>query len=133
MRKTRLEIANPAEWLRELSQDDGYGRLVSESGGAARAAYRLAQAHCRVETGEAPRLEDLQAAAALLAARLGGRDALPIVSLLPAAPVAAIETVSAKSSRPLVQAVARSLPPPAPSSRRRAQSQSRPEASRASL
>ena len=134
MRKIQLEIAEPALWLRQLSEDSaGYSRLVSESKGMASAAYRLARAQCSAETGEPPRLEDLQAAAAQLAARLGGQSALPIKSLLPGA----LEAVSAQSSRPSTSALAsvpevlRSAPPPAPSSRRRAKS--RPHASRVSL
>jgi hypothetical protein len=134
MRKTQLEIAEPALWLRQLSEDSaGYSRLVSESKGMASAAYRLARAQCSVETGEPPRLPDLQAAAAQLAARLGGQSALPIKSLLPGA----LEAASARSSRPSpsaqtsLQEVARSAPPPAPSSLRRPKS--RPQASRVSL
>jgi hypothetical protein len=134
MRKTQLEIAEPALWLRQLSEDSaGYSRLVSESKGMASAAYRLARAQCSAQTGEPPRLLDLQAAAAQLAARLGGQSALPIKSLLPGA----LEAVSAQSSRPSTSAqasvpeVARSAPPPAPSSQRRPKS--RPHASRVSL
>jgi hypothetical protein len=138
MRKTQLEIAEPALWLRQLSEDSaGYSRLVSESKGMARAAYRLARAQCNVETGEPPRLQDLQAAAALLAARLGGQSALPIKSLLPGA-VAAASAQSNRPSpsvqasvRPNAQEVVRSVPPPAPSSMRRAKS--RPHASRVSV
>ncbi len=108
MRKPKLEIADPAQWLRSLSgESGGYRRLVLESGGMARAAYRLARAHCSAESGDAPLLGDLQAAASLLAARLGGHGSLPIKSLLPS-----------------------SLPPPAPSTR--ARSGSRPVASRVS-
>jgi hypothetical protein len=125
MRKTQLEIAEPALWLRQLSEDSaGYSRLLSESKGMASAAYRLARARCSVETGEPPRLQDLQAAAAQLAAHLGRHSALPIKSLLPGA----VEAVSAEPSRPRssvqasAQEVLRSAPPPAPSSRRRAKS-----------
>ena len=116
MRKTQLEIADPAAWLRSLAADSaGFSRLVSESKGMARAAYRLARAHCSIETGASPSLDDLQEATTWLAARLGVAAALPIKSVLPGA----------------VQEVTRSVAPPAPSSRR--QSKSRPEASRVSL
>ena len=112
MRPTQQEFANPGEWLVRLSEEQhGYNRLVSESGGMGRAAYRLARAKSAAQ-GTEPCLDDLQAAAALLASRVGSGGALPIKSLLPAA---------------------RSLPPPAPSSRRRSPSQSRPSASRASV
>ena len=138
MRKTQLEIAEPALWLRQLSEDGaGYSRLLSESKGMASAAYRLARAQCSVMTGELPRLQDLQAAAAQLAARLGGQSALPIKSLLPGA-VAASGAQSSRpsssapaSARPNLQEIARTVPPPAPSSRRRPKS--RPHPSRASL
>ncbi|HEX3851742.1 MAG TPA: hypothetical protein VHW01_12295, partial [Polyangiaceae bacterium] len=122
MRKTPLEIAEPSLWLRQLSEDSaGYSRLVSESKGMVRAAYRLARARCSVESGESPSLKDLQAAAELLAARVGGQSALPIKSLLPGA----LDTSSAQSERPSAslqpssQAALRSVPPPAPSSMRR--------------
>ncbi|HEY3664516.1 MAG TPA: hypothetical protein VGL19_00905, partial [Polyangiaceae bacterium] len=72
MRKTPIEIADPAQWLRQLAEDSaGYHRLVSESKGLARAAYRLARARCTIETGDAPSLRDLKAAVAELGARLG--------------------------------------------------------------
>ena len=116
MRKTQLEIADPAAWLRHLAEDrDGFSRLVGESKGMARAAYRLARAHCSIETGGSPSLQDLQEATTWLAARLGVSSALPIKSVLPGA----------------VQEVARSVAPPAPSSFNRVKS--RPEASRVSL
>jgi len=127
MRQTKLEITDPTQWLRSLSEErDGYGRLVRESKGAARAAYRIARARCN---GEPPLLDDLQAAASLLAARLGGQSSLPIRSLLPSAssgvmPVAApISTApsSAQTTRPQVQ-------PAAPSNQIRP---SRPQSNRA--
>jgi len=112
MRPTREEFAHPLEWLTQLDQErDGYRRLVRESGGTGRAAYRLARARCAAATGDEPCLEDLQAAAALLAIQVGSGGALPIQSLLP----------NAKSAPP---------PPPAPSSKRRAASKSRPDADR---
>ena len=112
MRPTKEEFASPQEWLLKLAaDDDGYRRLVAESGGTGRAAYRLARAHSSA-LGSEPQLEDLQAAAALLASRLGGTSALPIKSLLPSA---------------------RSLPPPAPSTHRRRPSQTRARGSRVSV
>ena len=138
MRKTRLEVADPQEWLATLAADaDGFSRLVRESGGMARAAYRLARARCIVLFDSTPQLEDLQAATALLSSRLGGHSVLPITSLLPG-PLEAARASSnfpaapaVQSTRQEVQPIARSFPPPPPSSLRR--SKSRPEASRASL
>jgi hypothetical protein len=89
MRKMPSEIAHPEEWLASLSADaEGFSRLVRESGGVARAAYRLARARCTLLYDAPPRLEDLQAATALLNARLGGHIVLPISSLLPPPPSA---------------------------------------------
>src|SRR5262249_13020132 len=51
MTKSREEVSAPQEWLRHLADEpDGYSRLIRESGGMARAAYRLAQARCSVES-----------------------------------------------------------------------------------
>jgi hypothetical protein len=127
MRQTKLEITDPAQWLRSLSQErDGYSRLVRESKGTASAAYRIARARCH---GDAPLLDDLQSATSLLAARLGGESSLPIRSLLPSAisgvmpAVRPISTApeSAQTTRPQVQ-------PAAPSDRVRP---SRPRSNRA--
>jgi hypothetical protein len=105
MRPTQQEFANPRVWLTQLAEEsDGYRRLVRESGGTGRAAYRLARARCSATLGTEPRLEDLQAAAELLATRLGSGGALPITSLLPSA---------------------KSAPPAPPSPDRRAASKSR--------
>jgi hypothetical protein len=85
MARAQEELKNPEAWLRRLAEDrDGFQRLISESGGRARAAYRLARARCRVEWGASasPTLEDLQEAARLLAARVGHGGALPITSVL---------------------------------------------------
>jgi hypothetical protein len=115
MRPTQQEIADPREWLIRLAEDrDGYRRLVRESGGIGRAAYRIARARCSVTLGTEPRLDDLQAAAELLATRLGSGGTLPIKSLLP----------SAKLTTP---------PPEALPLDRRPVSQSRPRANRASV
>jgi hypothetical protein len=112
MRPTQQEFANPRAWLTQLAQEsDGYRRLVRESGGTGRAAYRLARARCSVALGTEPRLEDLQAAAELLATKLGSGGALPITSLLP----------DAKSVAPS----AKSAPPAPPTPDRRAASKSR--------
>jgi hypothetical protein len=129
MRKTPIEIADPAQWLRQLAEDSaGYHRLVSESKGLARAAYRLARARCTIETGDAPMLRDLKAAVAELGARLGAQAALPIESLLPDEPHAALSSLAASASlpspsRPVSRPAPRSpavlsTPPPAPSMRR---------------
>ena len=85
MARAQEELKNPEAWLRRLAEErGGYQRLIHESGGRARAAYRLARARCRVESAAAPSptLEDLQAAARLLAARVGHGGALPITSVL---------------------------------------------------
>ncbi len=141
MRPTQQEFANPDQWLLRLAaEDEGYRKLVSDSGGAARAAYRLARARCSVAGSGEPQLEDLQSAAALLAVRLGSGGALPIQSLLPGAPSS---LPPAPTSVPLparsVQPPARSLPPPATSapppapSNRRSAPKSRPHSSRVSV
>ena len=112
MRPTQQEFANPRAWLTQLAEEsDGYRRLVRDSGGTGRAAYRLARARCSATLGTEPRLEDLQAAAELLATRLGSGGALPITSLLPHASA--------------VSPVAKSAPPAPPSSNRRAANKSR--------
>ena len=113
MRPTQQEFANPREWLTRIDEaSDGYRRLVRESGGTGRAAYRLARARCSATHGSDPCLDDLQAAAGLLATRLGSGGALPIKSLLPGA---------------------KSTPPAAPSSNLRSPSPSRSRASRVSV
>jgi hypothetical protein len=110
MRPTQQEFASPREWLTRLAEEsDGYRRLVRESGGTGRAAYRLARARCSAMLGREPYLEDLQAAAELLATRLGSGGALPIQSLLPSA---------------------KSAPPPTPTPDRRAAEKSRSRANR---
>ena len=136
MAKAREELINPGEWLRRLATErDGYARLIDESGGTARAAYRVARARCSVESqsGAPPTLEDLQAAARLLATRMGRGGALPITSVLASdADAAGLHAVHAQ-----VESALRSLPPPAPSSRarmatrggRKSESRSRPSAS----
>ena len=114
MTKTKLEISDPGLWLREVCGDrDGFARLVRESRGMVRAAYRVARAHARDERCEAPSLADLQVTIALLAAALGTRAALPIQSLLPAARL----TSRKRPSAPDAQAVAHSAPPPPASMR----------------
>ena len=118
MAKAYEELKNPAAWLGRLAEERaGYARLISESGGAARAAYRLARARCRVESvsGAEPTLEDLQAAARLLAARVGRGGALPITSVL----ASDADSSGLHSVHAAVQGALRSLPPPAPSSRQR--------------
>jgi hypothetical protein len=104
MRPTRLEFANPREWLIGLAEErDGYRRLVDESQGFGRAAYRLARARCEATGAGDPRLDDLQAAATLLANCLGSGGALPIRSLLPSPrsqPPATMTQPPAALSRP---------------------------------
>jgi hypothetical protein len=133
MAKAREELTNPEEWLRRLaSERDAYVRLIDESGGSACAAYRVARARVS-PSGAPPTLEDLQAAARLLATRVGRGGALPITSLLASdADVAGLHAVHAQ-----VESAVRSLPPPAPSSQarsaqrsaRKSEARSRPSAS----
>jgi hypothetical protein len=81
----RIELERPSEWLRTLAEEpDAYEVLVTEAGGLARAAYRLASARCRAHSGshETPTLRELQGAALLIAQRLGVAETLPITSLL---------------------------------------------------
>jgi len=128
MRPTQIEFADPREWLIQLAREtDGYRRLVRESRGTGRAAYRIARARCSATTGNEPLLEDLQAAAALLATCIGSGGALPIKSLLPAA------RTSLAPMHSLAPAVKTSAPPPAPSTARRVAAKSRPRSNRASL
>ena len=136
MAKAREELTNPEEWLRRLTNErDGYARLIDESGGSACAAYRVARARCTTvpPSGAPPTLEELQAAARLIASRVGRGGALPITSLLASdADVAGLHAVDAQ-----VESAVRSLPPPAPSSQarlalrseRKSEARSRPSAS----
>jgi hypothetical protein len=81
----RIEVERPSEWLRTLDEEpDAYEVLVTEAGGLARAAYRLASARCRAHSGSGatPTLRELQVAALLIAQRLGMPETLPITSLL---------------------------------------------------
>lgn len=141
MRPTQQEFASPREWLSQIAEEaDGYRRLVRESGGTGRAAYRLARARCSAAHGGEPSLEDLQAAAQLLATKLGSGGTLPIKSLLPgpggksAPPVAKSVAPVAKSAAPAAQSVtpaaksaapSSNSAPPAPSSAARAANKSR--------
>jgi hypothetical protein len=126
MAKAREEQSSPQMWLNRLAAEgDAYARLVAESGGIARAAYRLAHARCKVasDSGDPPTLEDLQEAARLLSVRVGRGGVLPITSLLP----------GASSNFPVARERPRSAPPPPPAaSRSRAEpGRVRPDAARA--
>jgi len=151
MRPTRLEFANPREWLIGLAEErDGYRRLVDESQGFGRAAYRLARARCEATGAGEPRLDDLQAAATLLANCLGSGGALPIRSLLPSPrsqppatmtqpraalsrpPAALSQAPAALSQPPARPALSQTPVPPAPSQRRTA-SKARPRTTPASM
>jgi hypothetical protein len=115
MTKANEELTSPREWLRRFTEErDGYTRLVEESGGAARAAYRLARARCRAEStaGAEPTLEDLQAAHRLLAGRVGRGGALPITSVL----ACDADSSGLYAVHSTVQGALRSPPPPPPSS-----------------
>jgi hypothetical protein len=117
MAKAHEELSSPRDWLRKLAEErDGYGRLVNESGGMARAAYRLARARCTVESDAPPALDDLQAAARLLAARVGRGGTLPITSVL----ASDADTSGLHATHAAIEGALRSLPPPPPSSMRSA-------------
>jgi len=117
MAKAKQELVQPEEWLIRLATEEGgYARLVEESGGMARAAYRLASARCKVEAGGTPpTLEDLQAAARLLASRIGRGGTLPITSLL----VSDSDIAALRATQAALETALRTLPPPAPSATRR--------------
>jgi hypothetical protein len=118
MAKAREELSSPQTWLRRLAEEQGgSARLIGESGGSAHAAYRVARARCRAESaaGSEPTLEDLQAAARLLAARVGSGGALPITSVL----ASDADITGLYAVHTAVQGALRSLPPPPPSSRER--------------
>ena len=66
------EMERPAEWLRHIEEaDDGYVRLVHESGNLALAAHRLARAKRRVlhSRDGIPTLREVMAAATVIADR----------------------------------------------------------------
>jgi hypothetical protein len=72
------------EWLEGLDQRrDGYAHLLDESGGLARAAWRLARARCRVWSTptEVPTRGELRAAARRIARRVG-IDTVPAAAYL---------------------------------------------------
>jgi hypothetical protein len=137
MAQAREELQNPQAWLSRLSQEsDGYTRLIGESGGTARAAYRLARARCKVASppSASPTLEDLQAAARLLAARVGHGGALPIRSVL----ASDADSRGLRAVHATLEGALRSEPPPPPSEQqravsraasRKAEARSRPSAS----
>lgn len=66
MKTSAQEFDRPNEWLRTIREDRSrYLALVSESGGLAYAAYRVARARCRVQSvsNGIPTLRELLAAA----------------------------------------------------------------------
>ena len=83
MSPQRIELERPAEWLRWLAESpDGYRQLAVQAGGLARATFRLASARCRAHGDAVPTLRELEAAAVLLAARLGMTEGFPVSALL---------------------------------------------------
>jgi hypothetical protein len=76
----------------------------------------LARARCKVESDAPPALDDLQAAARLLAARVGRGGALPITSVL----ASDADASGLHATHAAVEGALRSLPPPPPSSMRSA-------------
>ncbi|MEO6602018.1 MAG: hypothetical protein ABIQ16_19215 [Polyangiaceae bacterium] len=130
MRPPQQEFANPREWLIRLAEESGgYRRLVNESHGFGRAAYRLARARCQAKGGAEPCLDELQAAATLLANCLGSGGTLPIVSLLPGPRT---QPPAALPRSPGVSMLPQTPVPPAPAQRRTG-SKSRPHAARVSV
>lgn len=101
----RLEHERPTEWLRWLAEEpDALRLLLAQSGGLARAAYRLASARGRAQgAGATPTLRELQASAVVIAGQLGIEEKLPITSLL------------ANDCEANGLPVIRPLPPPPPS------------------
>jgi hypothetical protein len=78
--QTVEEFERPSEWLRRIQEDrSAYTLLVSESGGLACAAYRVARARGRVQpvSNGVPTLRELLAAAREIA--LNTADELGIV------------------------------------------------------
>ncbi|HEY4159083.1 MAG TPA: hypothetical protein VGM29_13335 [Polyangiaceae bacterium] len=111
MARRNEEIDHPAEWLRALFEDaSAFERLVTESGGMAHAAYRLARARCRASAVPTalPTLGELQAAALILARRVGAPETLPIKSLL----ASECESQGLAVIRPIAPLPAHSAPPP---------------------
>lgn len=85
MSHRQLERERPTEWLRWLAEEpDAFHMLLAQNGGLACAAYRLASARCRAQggLGATPTLRELQAAALVIAGRVGLEETLPITSLL---------------------------------------------------
>jgi hypothetical protein len=79
------EMERPAEWLRRIEEaDDGYARLVSESGNLALAAHRLARAKRRVQHTHdgIPTLREVMAAATVIAGRSHAAVAVPPPAIL---------------------------------------------------
>jgi hypothetical protein len=75
----------PVEWLLELTRNEnGYRNLLSEAGGLANAAWRLARARCLVSPAapKVPNRLELGAAAMEIAARVGWTAPLPTSSML---------------------------------------------------
>ena len=75
----------PVEWLLELTHNEnGYRNLLSEAGGLASAAWRLARARCLVSpvSIQVPNRLELGAAALEIAARVGWPRPLPSWSML---------------------------------------------------
>jgi hypothetical protein len=79
------ELDRPSEWLRRLEEDPAlYEHLLSDSGGLARAAYRLARARCQAQevSCRVPTLREVKAAAQSLVRHCGPIADLPLPSVL---------------------------------------------------
>jgi hypothetical protein len=79
------EVHRPSEWLRRLEEDPSlYERLLSEAGGVAPAAYRLARARCQAQaiSCNVPTLREVKAAALAIVRHCGSSVRLPVPSVL---------------------------------------------------
>ncbi len=74
----------PIEWLNGLAERDGYKRLVDESGSLPVAAWRLAQAKCRVweVPTMVPTVAEVRAAARTIVRRAGMTYHIPTGAIL---------------------------------------------------
>jgi hypothetical protein len=85
MRTTTEETERPTEWLRRL-QEEGtrYSDLVTEAGGLAVAAYRLARARCRVQPVPTliPTVSELMTAAREIWRRISPNSSEPMLALV---------------------------------------------------
>ena len=75
----------PIEWLLQIVQtEDGYHNLLSDAGGLAKAAWKLARARCQVAPTptKVPSRIELGAAAREIASRVGWHTPVPTPTML---------------------------------------------------